>query len=140
EYRRVLSINPNVPQARLGLDQSLQGQSDQERERAQALEAQGRPFDAIRTYMQALQTLPGNQNAIQGLAALRARQAPQMQELVRHGVQAYDARDYGEAISIFDNVLLVIPGQKEATEYLRLAQKKRAALNILQTKDAEVRQ
>lgn len=130
-YRRVLEINPGHAEARRGMEAARLALSNQLRQNAAALAARGQPFDAIRQYEQALQTLPTNEGARQELHTLRARMLPQVGQLIEEGRSHYDARRYDAAIQDFENVLLLQPGNGTAAEYLRLSRRKQEALERL---------
>ncbi|MDX1960049.1 MAG: ABC transporter substrate binding protein [Leptospiraceae bacterium] len=134
DYQKVLSINPSIAVAKDGIQASLHEQSEQERAQGNAHRNSGNPFDAIRSYMAALRTLPTNSQANADMSSLRASESSKMKEYIQKGIQLYEEREYDYAITIFENSLLVVPGSKEATEYLRLSKKKKEAIVSLKNK------
>lgn len=131
DFQRVTEINPNHEAAVRGYRQALLARSERDRLRGQALERSGRPFAAIKMFQVALRGYPGNDRAGRDLARVRAAQGARVPELTREGIALYGRREYAAAIEIFENILLVRPGHKQATEYLRLSRKKRAAIQKL---------
>ncbi|MCB1189688.1 MAG: peptide ABC transporter substrate-binding protein [Leptospiraceae bacterium] len=134
EYQKVLHLNPNNQIAKKGVQDSLLAQSEQERQQGNSLAREGKPFDAIKMYQTALQTLPTNGKATSDLAALRSAEIPNLKTYLKDGVDNYNKRNYDKSIEIFESILLVDPNHKEATEYLRLSNKKREAITILKEK------
>jgi tetratricopeptide (TPR) repeat protein len=131
DYRAILAIHENNRTAITGLRESLARLSEQQRARAGTLTRAGDPFGAIRMLQLSLDTNPTNDKSSAELAALRTQQSRQLPDLLAQGEAHYNARRYSEAISIFENILLIQPAHKEALEYLRLSQKKRAAIQQL---------
>lgn len=137
EYQKVLSINPKNSEAKEGYRDSVQSQSEQERLRATQLARIGKPFDAIRMYLQSLRTLSTNQNTISELANIRRQESAKISGYTKSGIDQYNRRNYKEAIQIFENILLVDPSEKTAKEYLRLSYKKKEAIEKLKKKLGE---
>lgn len=134
DYQRVLSINPSIQAAKDGLVACQQGQSEQERQQGNTLARSGKPFEAIRQYLAALRTLPSNQGAQTELNQLRSQESGGMKNYIEKGISFFNERDYEKAIEVFENALLVIPGNKDATEYLRLSYIKKDAMIALKKK------
>ena len=135
DYAQVLRLNPDYEKAREGLATASRLQSELETNRARTLSASGQPFAAIKTYISALSIWPQNARARAELAALRSRESARIDHYMHDGLAQYNQRNYEIAIEKFENVLLVNPGHKEATEYLRLSRQKReAVLRLLQRK------
>ncbi len=134
DYQRVLAINPSIQSAKDGLVACQQGQSEQERLQGNSLAASGKPFDAIRQYNAALRTLPSNTAAQNELSQLRAKESGGMKSYIEKGISFFNERDYDKSIETFENALLIIPGNKEATEYLRLSYIKKDAMVVLKKK------
>lgn len=134
DYQRILSINPNILEAKMGVQNSLQLQSENERMTGQSHARSGKPFEAVRMFQTALKTLPTNAAATNDLNALRSAESHNMPEYVKKGVKLYNEREYEKAIEVFDNALLIVPNNKEAIEYLRLSKKKKDALITLKGK------
>jgi len=130
DYRAVLKVHERNREALRGLEAARAALSEQQRNRAQAI-AGGDPFGAIRLLQQAVQTNPENQRAAAELAQLRGIQAARLPALLSEAEARYTARHYTEAIALYENILLIAPGHKEATEYLRLSERKRAAIQEL---------
>ncbi len=131
DFKRVMDINPNHDEAVRGYRQGLLAQSERDRQRGLALLRAGQPFDAIKQFQTALQGYPGNEQAARDLAAARTAQNALVPDFTRDGINLYNEREYGRAIVIFENILLVQPGHNKATEYLRLSKKKQAAIERL---------
>ncbi|MCB1308524.1 MAG: tetratricopeptide repeat protein [Leptospiraceae bacterium] len=129
QYQAALRLNPGHPDALRGYRDARRSLSEQERQTAARLRAGGQPFAAIRRYQAAIQALPENQAAQAELNALRQSILPQIPGLIETGIDAYNGREYDRAIEIFENILLVQPGNGEANEYLRLSRRKKAALD-----------
>ena len=136
EYARVLRLNPDYEAARKGLAEASRLQSEVETNQARALTNAGKPFAAIRSYISALRIWPQNGRARVELAALRGRESARIPRYMRDGLVEYNRRNYDLAIQRFQDVLLVNPAHKEATEYLRLSQQKQQAVRrLLQRKN-----
>ena len=130
-YERVLRINPNLSNARNSLEKSLLAKSEQERNQGNRLERESKLYEAIRFYQAAVTTLPANQAARNDLENIRRILYPNLNALLQSGINHYNNREYDQAISEFQNIMLVDPGQKQAAEYLRLSLKKKEALERL---------
>lgn len=130
-YEQVLKINPNATRAREGRVAAGRALSEQQRQQAAVQSRQGQAYPAIRQLQSALQSWPENQAARRDLADLRASLRGRLAADLREGVAAYDRRAYAEAIDIFQNILLVEPGHRQAAEYLRLSRLKFDALQRL---------
>ncbi len=130
-YRQILAINPGVVEARDGFERSRQQESEAHRSQAEAFQRAGRPYDAIRSLNLALSARPENEAARNDLASLRAALAGRVAQQMQDGIAAYNTRDYRQAISLFESVLLVVPGHRDASEYLRLSRLKYDALQRL---------
>ncbi|MCB1175305.1 MAG: peptide ABC transporter substrate-binding protein [Leptospiraceae bacterium] len=131
DYRRILQLNPGHRKARAELQVVWQARSESEYHQAEGLRQSGRHFDAIRMYQQAISSYAGNTKAQMALQALRTKESARLQEYLKSGIQFYNRRQYDQSIIIFENVLLLVPGQKQAKEYLRLSVKKKRALEEL---------
>jgi len=131
DYKRVMEINPNHDAAVRGYRQALLAQSERDRKRGLSLLRGGKPFAAIKMFQTALSSYPGNDSASRDLARTRAGQNARVPDLTRQGISLYNRREYDSAIQLFENVLLVRPGHNQASEYLRLSRKKRAAIQKL---------
>ncbi|MCB1179490.1 MAG: peptide ABC transporter substrate-binding protein, partial [Leptospiraceae bacterium] len=134
EFQRVLAINPNIASAREGIQTSLQAQSEQERSIGNEHARSGRPFEAIKMFLASLRTLPTNAKAQNDLNTIRNFESSNMKTYIKSGISEYNERNYEKAIDIFENALLVVPGSKEAQEYLRLSHKKKEAIITLKKK------
>lgn len=134
EYQKVLAINPNNETAQEGYKKSVFAQSEQEREKGNLLARAGKPFDAIKSYLNSLRTLPSNQRASADLANIRRQESTKIPDYMKEGISEYNERNYERSIEIFENILLVDPNDKAAKEYLRLSYKKKEAIEILKTK------
>jgi len=93
-----------------------------------ALDAQNlRYVSAIRNYQEALRVVPGDANALQGLADVRAavaainRQRIQFDALLQKGAAALQQRQFAEAILAFTGALEVVPNDPRALRGLSQA-------------------
>lgn len=134
DFQRILSINSSNEIAKQGIQTSLTEQSEMERNSGLDYARNGKLFDAIKMFMAALRTQPTNAKATADLNAIRSLESTNMPEYIKKGVKLYDEREYDQAIEIFENALLVVPGNKEAQEYLRLSKKKQEAIITLKRK------
>lgn len=134
QYKKVTQINPNITRAKEMYKESILGLSEQQRARANAYIRQGLPFEAIKTYQASLATLSTNNRASAELSSLRANERRKIPIYLDNGINEYDKRNYETAIPIFENILLVDPSNKQATEYLRLSRKKYEAIQVLKAK------
>jgi ABC-type uncharacterized transport system substrate-binding protein len=134
DYQRILNLNPNLLVAKQGYEQSLIGQSEQERYSGSNFAKNGKYFEAIKMYLASLRTWPSNSKATADLASTRNHEIAKVPNFVDEGIKSYNNRDYELSIKNFENVLLVDPGNKEASEYLRLSYKKQEAIKVLKGK------
>ncbi|MCB1160139.1 MAG: peptide ABC transporter substrate-binding protein, partial [Leptospiraceae bacterium] len=134
EYKTVSRINPNIKYAEERYKESVRRLSEEQRTQASYYAAHDRPFEAIRTYQQSIATLPSNTRAVAELANLRAQERKKIPVYLKNGIDEYNKRNYASAQPIFENILLVDNGNKQATEYLRLSKKKREAVLRLKEK------
>ncbi|GBF49826.1 oligopeptide ABC transporter, oligopeptide-binding protein [Leptospira ryugenii] len=132
EYKKALDINPNLEIAKDGYLNATIAQSEKERNRGNSLKTQGNSFEAIKSYLESIQTYPQNQTAKNELDSLRKSEYSKIPNLLQNGIQFYQEREYEEAIDRFEKVLLIDPSEKTAQEYLRLSIKKRDALKALE--------
>ncbi|MBP7583922.1 MAG: hypothetical protein KBA61_07800 [Spirochaetes bacterium] len=65
------------------------------------------------------------------LADVRAKLAPQVPEMERRGIRAYDAGEYGLCIDLMNRVKLIEPDNKTVRIYLPRAEKRQEALKKL---------
>ncbi|WP_167884397.1 ABC transporter substrate binding protein [Leptospira ilyithenensis] len=137
EYQKVLQINPNIIPAREGIQATLLTQSEQERAQANSLFRNDRPYDAIKMALASIRTLPSNLKAVSDLAGFRNNQFSKIPEYFKEGLTEYNKREYELSIKIFEDILLVDPGDKKAIEYLRLSYKKRDALRLMTEKSRD---
>lgn len=72
-----------------------------------------------------------NTKAKEELAALRRIENSKTNSFIQEGLSAYNTRKYPRSIEIFDNVLLLDPDNKVATEYLRLSKIKKESYEKL---------
>ncbi|MBE7412013.1 MAG: peptide ABC transporter substrate-binding protein [Leptospiraceae bacterium] len=131
EYQKILNINPNLVSAKEGYQKSVLGQSEQERTSGNNALRAGKVFEAIKLFLASLRTLPSNTKASSDLSQTRSREIFKVPDYIKDGIKNYNNRDYENSITIFEDVLLVDPGNKEATEYLRLSYKKQEAIKVL---------
>ena len=134
EYQKVLTINPNNETAKEGFRKATLAQSEQERLRGNFFAKSGKPFEAIKLYLNSLRTLSTNQKASSDLALIRRQESEKIPEYLKQGISEYNERNYDKSIEIFESILLIDPNEKSAKEYLRLSYKKKEAIEILKNK------
>ncbi|HEY7314358.1 MAG TPA: tetratricopeptide repeat protein [Gemmataceae bacterium] len=108
----------------------------------------GRVAAAIRNYQEALRVIPGDANALQGLADARAavaagaRQRAAFDALIARGAVALQKLQYAEAIGIYKEALQIAPNDARAlrglgqAKYGRAMQQGRLALQANRQQDA----
>ncbi|PNV73603.1 ABC transporter substrate binding protein [Leptospira inadai] len=136
EYQKVLFINPNLQIAKEGLSTATFAQSESERISAERLARTGKVFDAIKMYLSSLRTYPQNSKSIGELNHIRVSELSKISDYLKEGINLYSQREYENSIRLFEHILLIDPSDKRAQEYLRLSNKKREAIQILQAKRA----
>jgi ABC-type uncharacterized transport system substrate-binding protein len=134
DYQKVLLINPNISQAKEGVQKSLSAQSEQERLQGLNLFKNKKEYDGIRLILNSIRTFPSNVKSKTDLGNLRSQMISSLPDYFSKGVEEYDKREYESAIVIFENILLVQPDEKKAVEYLRLSYKKKEALQAITDK------
>lgn len=134
EYKRALSLNPSLARARAGLDRALLAWSEEERREGLRLEEAGQLLEALRFFQSALRTLETNGNAKADQERVRQAVWGTVPQLLADGIKAYNNREYDVSIAQLQNVLLVDPQNRKAAEYLRLAMKKKEAIDRLMKK------
>ncbi len=134
EYKRALGLNPSLARARAGLDRALFAWSEEDRREGLRLEESGQQFDALRFFQSALRTLETNASARADQERVRQAVAGTVPQLLAEGIRAYNNREYEVSITQLQNVLLVDPQNRKAAEYLRLAIKKKEAIDRLMKK------
>jgi ABC-type uncharacterized transport system substrate-binding protein len=134
DYQKALNINPNIIIAKEGIQNSLSAQSEMERSIAIDHAKSGRIFDAVRMFNASIATQPSNTKAISDLSNHRTLESANMPAYIKKGIKMYDEREYENAIEVFENALLIVPGNKEVIEYLRLSKKKQEAIKTLKKK------
>ena len=131
DYEKVLRLNPGHREATHLLAETRARKSETEQQAARDAASHGDVFRALRLYLEAIRTLPGNAVAAQELSHLRALQRGRVPALFADGLSAYNKRRYDEAIHLLDSVLLLQPGHRQSVEYLRLSRKKKEAVERL---------
>jgi len=131
KYHEVLVLNANSHEAKKGYSKSRIALSEVERVAGTKLSQAGKSFQAIRKYLASLKTWPDNAKGRKALTILRNGQRKKIPKYLQDGISLYSMRDYQRAINTFQNIILVTPGHKKATEYLRLARKKKKAIDAL---------
>ena len=112
---------------RAGVDSAWVGASDQQiraegfYQNALAADRAGDPFEAIQRDLSALGAYPEHAGAKQHLARLRARLAPEVENLVESGRQYYLQEDLQSALDQWRRALLVDPGNARAQDYVERA-------------------
>lgn len=134
KFAAILKLNPKSQTAREGFNKSVRAQSNLYYNNAERLRDAGQPFRAIKSYIKALKTWPGNREARERLKNLRMRESAELPEYMKKGIARYKRRHYERAIQIFENILLIRPGFKKADDYLRLSRKKKKGINRLKNK------
>lgn len=124
KYQEVLRLNPKNLEAREGIKEATLAHSEEFRLEAQEKARQGKNFEAIKAYLEALRVLPSNQKAKMELNQLRTVEAKKIPAYLEEAHRAYNVRNYEKAMEIYDNILLIDPDHREALEYLRLSKQK----------------
>ena len=131
KYKRVLQINANVPGIREKIQESTFLASESKRRQAQIQLKRGSKFVAIKQYQEAIRISANNVKAKRELSSLRARLRKEIPSMHNTGLRYYNQRKYGQAIQVYDNILLIDSSNKRAKEYLRLSRAKKEALDKL---------
>jgi tetratricopeptide (TPR) repeat protein len=87
-----------------------------------AAERAGRPFDAIRLYLDALQENRAHAGAREHLTAVRSRLEPTVPQLIEAGRVAYQQEDLQAALDQWNRALLIDPRNAKAREYAKRAE------------------
>lgn len=83
-----------------------------------AAERSGDPYEAIREELRAQKLDPENQRSSAHLAALRARLAPEVPELLERGRTHYQREELENALDAWRRALLIDPRNEEARAYV----------------------
>lgn len=102
---------------------------------ALAAARRGDPYLAIRYEQRALAIDPGNEGARKHLAALRAKLAPQVDELIESGRVAFMQEDLQGALDQWRRALLIDPQSERAQSYVGRAEKLLENLEQLRADD-----
>ncbi len=121
-FNRILSIDPSHSGAR----RNLAHLKNQQKEKASAFVLQGNAFraqkrwrKAMEQYVLALEVDPENEKALKGKGELEKRL--EVSGLIAQGRQETKAENYGQAVSIFQNIIELDPGNAVAkAELLRV--------------------
>ncbi|HMV77108.1 MAG TPA: ABC transporter substrate binding protein [Leptospiraceae bacterium] len=127
-FSRILVLQPGDPEAKQGIQKSLQAESEAERLEGERLEAGKQVFPAIRKYLNSIRILESNAKSRNSLARIREKEIKNIPLYIRTGKGYYEQRKYGQAEELFQNVLLADPDNKNAKEYLRLSADKKTAM------------
>ena len=130
-YKKILNLNPNLKDIQTKIDKSVHDKSEFLRKQALSKEKAGNPFEAIKLYKESIQVYPDNNQAKQEYNALVSAESRKIDIYLKQGLNHYNTRKYEDAITTFENVLLVEPGNKVAKEYLYNSILKRDALKRL---------
>ncbi len=128
-YEKVLEINPYLEKARILQKEAYEKEKKRILEEGKKKEKKGEIFSALKLYTEAIETLPIDTTEIQkAIESLRKRERKRVPALLKKGQELYKKREYEKAAKIFENVLLLLPEDKTAEEYLDLSKKKYEAL------------
>lgn len=127
-FKKVLKLNPEHIEARLGIKESLSLESEDIRVRAKSLYANGKLIDSIKGYINAIQISDENSVAKKELSEIRLQSVTKVDDYIKSGITDYNVRNYKTAIRYFEEALLIQPENKKAQEYLSLSQKKNSAV------------
>jgi hypothetical protein len=126
-YLSYIATIRKTRERRAAVDTAWVGASDDEiraegfYQNALAAERAGDPFLAIRRDLSALGADPEHAAARQHLARLRARLAPEVENLVESGRQYYLQEDLQSALDQWRQALLIDPGNARAKDYVERA-------------------
>ncbi|MBP7283375.1 MAG: hypothetical protein KBA66_17440 [Leptospiraceae bacterium] len=130
-YGKILQIYPENNEIKERYNNAILSESEEIRTQATALYKKADIFNSIRKYLEATKVFPTNTKAKEELATLRRIENGKTNNYIQEGLAAYNARKYPKSIEIFDNVLLLDPDNKIATEYLRLSRLKKESYEKL---------
>ncbi|MBK6604259.1 MAG: hypothetical protein IPG24_02005 [Leptospiraceae bacterium] len=130
-YGKILQIYPENDEIREKHKNAILSDSEEIRTQANNSYKKGDLFNAIRKYLEAVKVYSANTKAKEELAALRRIENSKTNSFIQEGLSAYNTRKYPRSIEIFDNVLLLDPDNKVATEYLRLSKIKKESYEKL---------
>lgn len=91
-------------------------------------------FSAIDLAQKSLEWDQNNQEAKRLMSRARLKLAPEIDGYIKDAISLYSKRQYVQAISILDKILIIAPEHNEAQEYKRLARQKHEALRKLEGK------
>lgn len=131
-YTKVLRLNPDLKDIRTKHELSVHLESEEKRMEASSLYKKGKPFLAVKKYLESIQVQPSNSGAKSDLDSLRRKEKEKVPDYLKSGLDYYNARNYVQSIETFENILLVEPDNRNAIEYLRLSKVKKEALDKLQ--------
>jgi tetratricopeptide (TPR) repeat protein len=86
-------------------------------EKAVRAQMEGRLFDAIDADIEALKLDPGYEKALEHLAALRKKLAPDVEGLIQAGQHYYQQEDLESALDQWELALQIDPNNEEAARY-----------------------
>jgi serine/threonine protein kinase len=127
EFKKVLQVAPDHPEARAGLERAEREQQQHLSEligRARELVGERRFQEAIPALEQAQKADPQNEEVrrLLGEAQGAVASSGQAQEAFARGVQAFERKDYAGAVKEFERALQFEPAHREARARLRSAQ------------------
>lgn len=129
-YKKILNLNPNTKGIQQEIDKSVFEKSEHLRLKAKNL-SKSQPFQAIVFYKEAIKIYPENRKAEQEYQEVVQKEKNKINDYFQDAMRHYNAREYEEAIRIFENILLVDPNNKSSKEYLYTSKLKRDAYNRL---------
>jgi ABC-type uncharacterized transport system substrate-binding protein len=128
-YEKIIKINPYDYQALKKIGECKFELSKIEIAKAKIHEKENNLYQALRHYIVANKF---RQNcATKDITILRKKLSIKEQIMLKTAINKYKKRNYNSAIQILNNILLVNPNQIIAKEYLRLAKKKKIAIQEL---------
>jgi tetratricopeptide (TPR) repeat protein len=125
-FKEVLSYDKNHKDARLYIDKI---------DAAAENYARARKLLNVGNYYDALYLLDGayeyNGKARADLAAVREKLAPEISKLEKQGISLYEQQRYGECITVFEQLLIINPGNNTCMLYLPRAKIRYEAMQRL---------
>lgn len=131
EYNKILKVASNDMLARRGKRKCLTKLASLEFNNGLRREKNKNNFAAMRHYLRAINYDGGHVEARQRLNNLKQGEISQLSKRLNKAIGLHNRREYEKAIVIFNNILLVEPGNRKANAYLKLSVKKLRAAEAL---------
>ncbi|MBK8397986.1 MAG: hypothetical protein IPL26_22455 [Leptospiraceae bacterium] len=130
-YGKILQLYPENNEIKDRYNNSILLESENVRKQANTAYAKGDLFSSIKKYLESIKILPSNNMAKDELSRVRRTENGKTAKYIQDGLTQYNSRNYLKSIELFDNVLLLDPDNKVATEYLRLSKIKKESYEKL---------